>query len=185
MSDTQETTQEKTERFIGKVKWFNNKSGFGFITVSTAGDFGGKDIFAHYSAILVDNQYKYLVQGEYVEFEITSTTNGEHEHQATNISGILGGDTMCETRRLNRPPEDKPRREQRDDEEQSPRRHERRDEQRDQQRDEVTRDEVTRDEDGFTQVPKKRAARTQKPTSSKPSVDTSDKKRAPRRAKPA
>jgi len=173
MSDT----QEKMERFIGKVKWFNNKSGFGFITVSTSGDFEGKDIFAHYSAILVDNQYKYLVQGEYVEFEITSTTNGEHEHQATNISGILGGDTMCETRRLNRPPEDKPRREQRDDEEQPRDRHERRDE----QRYEVTRE----DEEGFTQVPKKRTARTQKPTSSRLSDVSSDKKRAPRRAKPA
>jgi CspA family cold shock protein len=96
MSDTQ-----KSEKFIGKVKWFNNKSGFGFITVSTPGDFQGKDIFSHYSAILVDNQYKYLVQGEYVEFDISTTTNGEHEHQASNITGILGGDTMCETRRIN------------------------------------------------------------------------------------
>ena len=138
MSDT----QEKTERFVGKVKWFNNKSGFGFITVSTSGDFAGKDIFAHYSAILVDNQYKYLVQGEYVEFEITSTTNGEHEHQATNITGILGGDTMCETRRLNRPPEDKPRKE--------PHR-------RDQERQDE--DGERQDDEGFTPVAKKRNTR--------------------------
>jgi CspA family cold shock protein len=103
MSDT-------TDRFIGKVKWFNNKSGFGFITVSSESDFKDKDIFVHYSAInTTDNQYKYLVQGEYIEFEITSTINGDHEHQATNISGILGGDIMCETRRLNRPPDDKRR----------------------------------------------------------------------------
>lgn len=104
MSDTQ-----TSERFIGKVKWFNNKSGFGFITVASEGRYQDKDIFVHYSAIkTTDNQYKYLVQGEYVEFEITSTTNGDHEYQATNISGILGGDIMCETRRLNRLPEDRP-----------------------------------------------------------------------------
>jgi cold shock CspA family protein len=100
--------KQTIDRTIGKVKWFNNKSGFGFITVVSVGDFNGKDIFAHYSAIQnIDNQYKYLVQGEYIEFDISSTTNSEHEHQATNITGILGGDTMCETRRLNRPPDSK------------------------------------------------------------------------------
>jgi CspA family cold shock protein len=181
MSDTQETIGTQETRFIGKVKWFNNKSGFGFITVSTPGDFEGKDIFAHYSAILVDNQYKYLVQGEYVEFEIASTTNGEHEHQATNISGILGGDTMCETRRLNRPPEDKPRRETRDEQRHEDRHEVTRNEvtRNEVTRNEVTREHVTRDDEGFTPVPKRRTTKTQKPATE------SDKKRAPRRAKPA
>jgi CspA family cold shock protein len=88
-----------TERFIGRVKWFNNKAGYGFVTV-TDGPRSGSDIFAHHSAINVDNeQYKYLIQGEYVEFSLSDTPSGNHEFQATNVSGIKGGKLMCETRR--------------------------------------------------------------------------------------
>ena len=92
---------DSTTRHIGNVKWFNNKAGFGFITMGENTD-TPKDIFAHYSNINVKNsQYKYLVQGEYVEFEITPT-EGEHEFQATNITGIQGGATLCERRRMYR-----------------------------------------------------------------------------------
>ena len=91
-----------TERMIGNVKWFNNKAGFGFITMGENTD-SPKDVFAHYSNISVKNsQYKYLVQGEYVEFELTPTTEGEHEFQATSITGIQGGATLCERRRMSR-----------------------------------------------------------------------------------
>lgn len=91
-----------TERKIGNVKWFNNKAGFGFITMGENTD-SPKDVFAHYSNINVKNsQYKYLVQGEYVEFVLTPTTEGEHEFQATNITGIQGGATLCERRRISR-----------------------------------------------------------------------------------
>lgn len=97
------SNQTESARLIGQVKWFNNKAGYGFITVSD-GEYAGKDIFAHFSTISVgDQQYKYLVQGEYVEFEITNSTNGTHEFQATKISGIKGGMLMCETRQSNRP----------------------------------------------------------------------------------
>jgi CspA family cold shock protein len=90
------TTSE--ERLIGRVKWFNNKAGYGFITV-TDGIQSGSDIFVHHSAIGVSNQqYKYLVQGEYVEFSISPTESGTHAFQATCISGIKGGKLMCETR---------------------------------------------------------------------------------------
>ena len=82
----------------GRVKWFNNKAGFGFITV-TDGHRSGTDVFVHPRAINVENQqYKYLVQGEYVEFVLIKTTSGDHEWQASNISGIKGGKLMCETR---------------------------------------------------------------------------------------
>lgn len=94
-----------TDRLIGKVKWFNNKAGYGFITVSD-GDFANKDIFVHYSNINIsDSQYKYLVQGEYVEFHLAKTDGGAHEFQAIDISGIKGGSIMCETRRVSREPE--------------------------------------------------------------------------------
>lgn len=85
------------EHLTGRVKWFNNKSGYGFITV-TDGVRSGFDVFVHHSAVNVENQYKYLVQGEYVEFNLIKTDSGAHEWQASNVSGIKGGKLMCETR---------------------------------------------------------------------------------------
>jgi len=60
----------------GKVKWFNNQKGYGFIT----GD-DGKDVFVHYSAITGDG-YKTLNEGQDVEFEVSQGPKGE---QATNV----------------------------------------------------------------------------------------------------
>jgi len=93
-------------KYTGKVKWFNNKSGFGFITVVNECDLSGKDIFAHHSSIVVkENIYKYLVQGEYVEFtiqQVETKKKDEHENHATNITGILKNELMCETRSQNK-----------------------------------------------------------------------------------
>ena len=95
------TTQVSSERLTGMVKWFNNKAGFGFITVSSEGEHSGKDIFVHYTSIRVNNsQYKYLVQGEYVDFTLVKSENEKHEYHATDVSGVLGGSIMCETRRM-------------------------------------------------------------------------------------
>ena len=92
-----------TERFTGRVKWFNNKAGYGFITV-TDGSKAGSDIFVHHSSIKIDTeQYKYLVQGEYVEFNFSSVPSGDHEFQAGDVSGIKGGSLMCEVQFANRP----------------------------------------------------------------------------------
>jgi len=103
MSSTQETTEVQSDRLVGQVKWFNNKAGYGFITVSD-GELASKDIFIHYSSIRVTNsQYKYLVQGEYVEFTLSKPTGEVHEFQASDVSGIKGGALMCETRRQTRP----------------------------------------------------------------------------------
>jgi cold shock CspA family protein len=66
----------------------------------TDGDKSGFDIFVHHSAILVSNQqYKYLVQGEYIEFKLLKVDNSTHEYQAAEVGGIKGGKLMCETRR--------------------------------------------------------------------------------------
>lgn len=93
-----------TEQYVGKVKWFNNKAGFGFITVSEGKfEIFGKDIFVHYSSIRVNDQqqYKYLVQGEYVSFELSKPENSKHEFHAVNVRGTKGGSLMCETRKTN------------------------------------------------------------------------------------
>ena len=96
MTDTIET-----QRLMGMVKWFNNKAGFGFITVCNEFEHAGKDIFAHYTTIRVTNsQYKYLVQGEYVEFVLTRSDNDKHEFHATDITGIHNGPILCETRQV-------------------------------------------------------------------------------------
>jgi CspA family cold shock protein len=89
----------ETSRTLGRVKWFNNKAGFGFITVSE-GSTAGSDLFVHHSAIRVKSeQYKYLVQGEYVEFSIEKTKEGDHDFQAGDVTGVREGILMCETRR--------------------------------------------------------------------------------------
>ena len=96
VSSTQENTKEVT---CGRVKWFNNKAGYGFITVSTDGKHKGEDVFVHHSAIQVkQEQYRYLVQGEYVNFKLCSVTNDVHKWQAADVSGVDGGCLMCETR---------------------------------------------------------------------------------------
>jgi CspA family cold shock protein len=63
----------------GKVKWFSNQKGYGFIT----GD-NGKDVFVHFSAIKGDG-YKSLVEGDEVEFEVTQGPKGE---QASDVSKV-------------------------------------------------------------------------------------------------
>jgi cold shock protein len=60
----------------GKVKWFNNEKGFGFIEVE-----GGDDVFVHFSAIQGDG-YKALEEGQEVSFEIVEGNRGP---QAANV----------------------------------------------------------------------------------------------------
>lgn len=61
---------------IGKVKWFNNEKGYGFIEY-----LDNEDIFVHYSAI---NQkgFKTLMEGQLVEFKLINTSKG---YQAINV----------------------------------------------------------------------------------------------------
>ena len=61
----------------GKVKWFSNVKGYGFLEKEGS----DQDIFVHYSVIQGDG-YKKLVEGEEVSFDIVQ---GEKGHQATNV----------------------------------------------------------------------------------------------------
>lgn len=93
------TTTQGQVRRTGCVKWFNNKAGYGFLSVVGGDSSTPQDVFVHHSAIQVDkDQYKYLVQGEYVEFALSSTEGGEHQWQASDVHGPNGGRLMCETR---------------------------------------------------------------------------------------
>ncbi len=61
----------------GKVKWFSNQKGYGFITVLDS----GSDVFVHHSAIEGEG-YKSLDEGQEVEFEVTKGPKGD---QATKV----------------------------------------------------------------------------------------------------
>ena len=63
-------------RITGKVKWFNNAKGYGFIERD-----GGSDVFVHYSAIQGDG-FRSLAEGQTVSFEIIEGPKGL---QATNV----------------------------------------------------------------------------------------------------
>ncbi|MCL2485452.1 MAG: cold-shock protein [Endomicrobia bacterium] len=64
----------------GKVKWFNDQKGFGFITP----DDGSADLFAHFQEIQSDG-FKSLAEGQEVEFEVSSSDKGP---KATKIRKI-------------------------------------------------------------------------------------------------
>jgi CspA family cold shock protein len=60
----------------GKVKWFNNQKGYGFITPEN-----GADVFVHHTAIQGEG-YKSLEEGQAVEFDVTQGPKGD---QAVNV----------------------------------------------------------------------------------------------------
>jgi CspA family cold shock protein len=71
--------REEAAMATGKVKWFNNSKGYGFIEKE-----GGGDVFVHYSAIQGDG-FKTLNEGQNVEFEIAQ---GEKGPQAINVTKV-------------------------------------------------------------------------------------------------
>ncbi|MEK7871841.1 MAG: cold-shock protein [Nitrospirota bacterium] len=61
---------------VGTVKWFNDRKGFGFITLED-----GNDVFVHFSAVQGEG-FRTLKEGETVEFDVTPGAKGP---QATNV----------------------------------------------------------------------------------------------------
>ncbi len=70
---------------VGRIKWFNNDKGYGFIEGEN-----NEDIFVHYSAIKQDG-YKSLAEGQMVEYELLETEKGL---QAINVKEVSNA-TVC------------------------------------------------------------------------------------------
>jgi CspA family cold shock protein len=66
-------------KMVGKVKWFNNEKGYGFIKTEE-----GKDVFVHYSNVIKEG-FKTLEENENVEFDVQQVDKGL---QAINVKSI-------------------------------------------------------------------------------------------------
>lgn len=66
---------------LGKVKWFNDKKGFGFIEPEG----GGEDIFVHHTSIMSEG-FRTLAEGQNVQFEVVRGPKGM---QATNVQKMM------------------------------------------------------------------------------------------------
>ena len=64
----------------GRVKWFNDKKGYGFIEPEG----GGEDIFVHHTSIMSDG-FRTLAEGQNVQYEVVKGPKG---HQATNVNKL-------------------------------------------------------------------------------------------------
>ena len=89
-------------KYTGQVKWFNNKIGYGFITVLD--EDVNKDVFVHHMNICpLESNYRTLKMGEYVEFVLDTNCDGPHNEQAVNVTGIKGMELQCDfIHRLNK-----------------------------------------------------------------------------------
>ena len=88
--------------YVGQVKWFNDKLGFGFITVTSAGPNRGNDYFVHFSGIKpINSKYLTLKKGEYVNLNIIEGAKGQ---QAVDVTGVGGGSLMCDVMCTSLPP---------------------------------------------------------------------------------
>ena len=91
------TTASEDTRYAGRVKWFNNKAGYGFISSTKDGE--NTDVFVHHSALSTTvDQFRYLMEGEYVEFSLSPVNSDDEKVSAVDVKGLNGGKLMCETR---------------------------------------------------------------------------------------
>lgn len=75
----------------GKVKWFNNAKGYGFIRPDT----GGEDLFVHYSYICMDG-YRSLKAGQAVTYEAREAPKGQHAMDINIVQETAGTEVISE-----------------------------------------------------------------------------------------
>jgi cold shock CspA family protein len=95
-------SEEHKERIVGnslgQVKWFDNKLGYGFITVLN-NEHKETDIFVHQTNIFpLETEYRTLMKGEYVSLNVSD----DSKIQAVNVTGVLGGSLRCDEPRDSR-----------------------------------------------------------------------------------
>lgn len=77
---------------LGQVKWFDNKLGYGFVTVISE-EHRGDDIFVHQTNVHpLQSEYRTLLKGEYVSLNISD----DSKRQALDVTGVLGGSLRCD-----------------------------------------------------------------------------------------
>jgi CspA family cold shock protein len=97
---TQSSTNLSTVEvdILGCVKWFNSKLGYGFITNLLTNE----DIFVHYTSVKSESDtFRYLVQGEYVQFTVAKTNVGPHDKHAVYVTGVYRGRLLCDVHQAN------------------------------------------------------------------------------------
>lgn len=101
-SATQKVDYDNSKFYLGSVKWFNNKKGYGYVTVKE-GPLAKEDIFTHHTSINIpEGKYRYLVAGEYVHIQVKDYDGDNHLYQASSIKAPCDdGLIMCEVRSLN------------------------------------------------------------------------------------
>jgi len=86
------------DNILGCVKWFNSKLGYGFITNISSGE----DIFVHHTSLQSETEnFRYLVQGEYVQFNLAQTRGGSYDKHAVEVTGVLRGRLLCDVHQSN------------------------------------------------------------------------------------
>lgn len=86
------------ETHIGRIKWFNNKKGFGFLSNCETNE----DVFVHHTGIALGeealnsnvNIFKTVIEGEYVSYQ--KKIDKENRSVAKNVTGVHGGPLLCE-----------------------------------------------------------------------------------------
>jgi cold shock CspA family protein len=89
-------SQQIVRDYQGQVKWFDNRLGYGFITINSIGENSGKDIFVHQTNITpTSSEYRTLSKGEYVSLNLSN----DEKCQGLDVSGINGGPLRCDAPR--------------------------------------------------------------------------------------
>ena len=105
--DDDEDDAESGHKLLGRVKWFNDRRGYGYITCISRGDNFDQDIFVHHTNIRPqEKSYRTLHVNEYVQFRLgeadlcydeeNNLVDTEYEHQATVVTGVNGGPLLCD-----------------------------------------------------------------------------------------